>query len=341
MSCTSEREVMRELAANLPRLRVSRCFVVLLDTQAPGGPLLGRMGLAHPRRPLDELDLPAFPVADVLPPELADELLQGTLLAQALTVPGHELGYVLYEQSPLHDHTTEVLRLDLSRALKGISRHLELEAVITRRTRQLRSEIAVRQRAEAALHVANAELLRSLHRDGLTGIANRIAFDAHLADMWEQHLVTGSALSLLFVDVDCFKAYNDAYGHLRGDDALRTVARALDAACRGQDDLVARFGGEEFTVVLPDTSAAGAAVVAEKVRQEVRRARIEHRDSVMPWLTVSIGTATVVPVADLAPDDLVEAADRAVYAAKTAGRDRATTAAPVAPALRGAQEPTD
>jgi diguanylate cyclase (GGDEF)-like protein len=334
MSCTSEREVMRELAANLPRLRVSRCFVVLLQPSRPGEPQRGRLGLAHPRRSLDELDLATFPVVDVLPPELADELSRGTLLAQSLTVPSHELGYVLYEQAPLHDHTTEVLRLDLSRALNGISRHLELEGVVTRRTEQLRSEIAVRQRTEAALHVANAELRRSLHRDGLTGIANRIAFDTHLAGVWEEHQATGAELSVLFVDVDCFKAYNDAYGHLHGDEALRAVARAIEAPCRDEDDLAARFGGEEFTVVLPGTSAAGAAVVAERVRQNVRRARIEHRaSSVMPWLTVSIGIATVVPEAHLSPDDLVEAADRAVYAAKAAGRDRTATAVPVAPTL--------
>lgn len=328
MSCTTEREVMRELAANLPRLHVSRCFVVLNE---PGEQRLGRLVLAHPQLPPTVHNLaPAFQVDDVLPPALAGELDHGTLLAQSLAVPGHKLGYVLYEQAPLHEHTTEVLRLDLSRALDGIFRQRQLEGVVAQRTQQLRSEITVRRRAEADLRAANVELRRSLHRDGLTGIANRAAFDAQLAQTWAEHAATGTELSLLFVDVDCFKAYNDTYGHLGGDDALRVVARSLERSCRGEHDLAARFGGEEFAVVLPGTGAATAAETAERVRQDVRRAQIAHRDSpVCPWLTVSIGTATVVPTAPFGPHDLLAAADRGVYLAKAAGRDRVAVGTPV------------
>lgn len=334
MSCTSEQDVLRELGSKLPRLQVSRCFVVLHEPGSEERPRErdGRLELVHPgggTHPGAE-DAPRFPVADLLPAGLRHELEHGTLLLQPLGVRGHELGYVLYEQESLLQHTAEVLRMDVSLALDTIARHRELETTVSRRTEQLRREIDVRERAEADLRAANAELRRSLHRDGLTGIANRSAFDEHLAWAWGHHLGDGGELSLLFVDVDCFKLYNDTYGHLRGDAALRAVARSVEASALAQGDLAARFGGEEFAVILPATGPAGALVVAQRMRQEVRRCAIEHRASlVVPWLTISIGIATVRPRAELQPRDLVEAADGAVYAAKAAGRNRAVVASAV------------
>nr|WP_281373376.1 diguanylate cyclase [Kineococcus aurantiacus] len=328
MSCAGEQDVMRELGARLARLQVSRCFVVLYDPAPEEHPAerRGRLALVHPGvvGAQGAPEAPRFPVADLLPPGVRHELAHGTLLLQPLGVRGHELGHVLYEQQSLLQHTAEVLRMDVSLALDTIARHRELEATVARRTEQLRREISVRERAEADLRAANAELRRSLHRDGLTGIANRSAFDEHLAWAWARHRGDGGELSLLFVDVDCFKLYNDTYGHLRGDTALRAVAQAMEAATLAPGDLAARFGGEEFAVVLPGTGSAGAVVVAERIRQGVRRCAIEHRASpVVPWLTVSIGVATTRPGGALVPQDLVQAADEAVYAAKTAGRDRA------------------
>jgi diguanylate cyclase (GGDEF)-like protein len=335
MSCTGERDVMRELGAKLPRLQVSRCFVVLYEPVPEELPQEGegRLELVHPggRTTPEGGDAPRFPVAELLPAGFRDELAHGTLLLQPLGVRGHELGYVLYEQQSLLQHTAEVLRMDVSLALDTIARHRELESTVARRTEELRREIGVRERAEADLRAANAELRRSLHRDGLTGIANRSAFDEQLAWAWERHLDDGGELSVLFVDVDCFKLYNDTYGHLRGDTALRAVAQAMEASAVAPGDLVARFGGEEFAVVLPATGSPGAFVVAQRMRQEVRRCAIEHQASlVVPWLTVSIGIATVRPDARSRPDDLVAAADEAVYAAKAAGRNRAV-AAPLVP----------
>ncbi|PRY12557.1 diguanylate cyclase domain-containing protein [Kineococcus rhizosphaerae] len=337
MACSDERDVLRELGSRLARLQVSRCFVVLYEPVAddPAQQRLGRLALAHPGG-VDALaagDASLFPVADLLPAGVRHELGRGTLLLQPLGVRGHELGHVLYEQTSLLQHTAEVLRMDVSSALAAIARHRELEATVARRTEQLRREIGVRERAEADLREANAELRRSLRRDGLTGIANRSAFDEHLAWAWAHHLRDGDELSLLFVDVDCFKLYNDTRGHLRGDAALRAVARALEASVLAPGDLAARFGGEEFAVVLPATGPAGALVVAERVRHEVRRCAVEHPASpVVPWLTVSIGVATARPSASTGPRDLLAAADGAVYEAKAAGRNRAVLAAGNRPA---------
>jgi diguanylate cyclase (GGDEF)-like protein len=125
------------------------------------------------------------------------------------------------------------------------------------------------------------------------------------------------------VDVDAFKAYNDRYGHLAGDDCLTAVAEAVRQATRSQGDLAARFGGEEFVVVLPETGSEGAMVVAERLIEGVRSRRMAHDVStVAPWVTVSVGLATQVPTRDRSAIDLLQAADHALYQAKQSGRDR-------------------
>ncbi|GAB7193527.1 hypothetical protein NUM3379_42370 [Kineococcus sp. NUM-3379] len=347
MSCADEAAAMRELVTNLPRLRISRCFVVLFEPD--GGPeRVGRLELAWPHEAPHDASR-TFPAAEILPPHLSGELRRGCLLVQSLAVAGHELGFVLFEQAQLHLHTAEALPMDLSLTLDGISRRRHLEREVARRTEQLREEIAVRRRVEAALreevaerrraedalHEANAELRRLLHRDGLTGIANRTAFDAALADVWQRHRDGGEDLALLLVDVDHFKFYNDTYGHLRGDEALRAVAQVLDASCRERLDLAARLGGEEFAVLLPATPVAGALVVADSIRRRLRALALEHRASpVAPRLTVSIGVATSGATggstARSGTRELVEAADAAMYAAKAAGRNRVVVAGPAA-----------
>ncbi|GAB7191532.1 hypothetical protein NUM3379_22400 [Kineococcus sp. NUM-3379] len=327
MGCTTEREAMQALDACLSRLGVTRCFVVLREPAQPGtAEPAGRVHLAHPRTAGDPAALGPFPVAELLPPALRGELRRGCLVVQPLSVRGREIGYVLYDEPELREHTAEVLRMDLSTRLDTIARRHELEAAVARRTEELR--------------LANAELRRSLHLDGLTGIANRVAFDEHLQRAWELPAAAGGPLSVLFVDVDHFKAYNDTYGHLRGDEALRAVAGALAGACGDEAALAARFGGEEFAVVLPGTSTGDALAVAERVHREVRRLRVEHRGSpVRPWLTVSIGIATARSRSGLRPADLLTAADAAVYAAKAAGRDRTATAPEPCPVVPGPAVP--
>jgi diguanylate cyclase (GGDEF)-like protein len=130
-------------------------------------------------------------------------------------------------------------------------------------------------------------------------------------------------LSLVILDVDHFKLYNDRYGHLAGDSCLRRVATALAGLLRRPADMVARYGGEEFAAILPGTGLEGAKVVAESMRQAVASLGIEHQDSpVQSVVTVSLGLSAVVPLPGCAPADLLQAADQGLYQAKQEGRDR-------------------
>lgn len=159
--------------------------------------------------------------------------------------------------------------------------------------------------------------------DALTGVANRRRFDESLEQEWKRAQRNGFPLSLLLVDVDYFKAFNDRYGHPAGDRCLQRVAGALSAAASRPADQVARYGGEEFAVILPETAAAGARQVAERLVAAISDLRITHESSLVNRvLTVSIGIATLVPQGDTRPARLVEAADRALYRAKANGRDR-------------------
>lgn len=181
---------------------------------------------------------------------------------------------------------------------------------------------------EQELLVANAALSRLAAADGLTGLANRRRFDQRLHEEWQRAQRDRSPLSLLMVDVDYFKLYNDHYGHQQGDECLRRLAGALARQARRPADLAARYGGEEFTLLLPETEAEGALEVAEQLRQEVLSLALPHAASkVAPTVTISVGVASLVPGPEVASDGLVAAADQALYAAKHAGRNRACLAA--------------
>ncbi|MCC4116578.1 diguanylate cyclase [Aromatoleum toluclasticum] len=175
------------------------------------------------------------------------------------------------------------------------------------------------------LDEANRELTRLSAFDGLTGIANRRTFDATLSREWRRSARGGAPIALMVVDVDCFKQFNDAYGHQVGDECLKAVARALAGNTRRPVDLVARYGGEEFAVVLPDTDAQGAAIVGESMRRAVEALAITHRHSTAARVvTVSLGIAVTRPERS---DDggfatLLTRADEALYRAKRDGRNR-------------------
>lgn len=160
--------------------------------------------------------------------------------------------------------------------------------------------------------------------DGLTGIANRWRFDAFLNEEWQRARRSGHSLSVLFIDIDHFKPFNDNYGHVMGDDCLREVARALSRTVSRASDLAARYGGEEFVCVLPDTDIHGALAVAQRIRDAILELGIPHHFSdTHDRITVSIGVASASPTqSDTSPDGLLEAADRRLYQAKTGGRNR-------------------
>ncbi len=159
--------------------------------------------------------------------------------------------------------------------------------------------------------------------DGLTGIVNRRYFEEYFAREWTRSVRTGEPLSLIMCDIDYFKYYNDTYGHLKGDECLRQVAEALKNAVNRAGDLVARFGGEEFIVVLPETDLEGAVKVAEVLRDKVASLKIEHEKSLVSnYLTISLGVATAIPSREDAAMELISSADAALYQAKKEGRNR-------------------
>jgi len=277
----------------------------------------------------------AFPAGDLLPEACREELRGGGLAVYSLSAGGTEFGYLLYERSGGPSAmASEVLYLGISRALEAVfntetfERHaavLEREVDTRRRAEaRLQDEVAIRRRAEDELQQANAELQRSLRTDAMTRIANRSAFQEHLDRHWQTS--TGS-LALLMVDVDQFKAFNDLYGHVLGDETLRVVAACLERAATGSDALACRYGGEEFAVILPDADVAEAVDVAVRIRTLLTEAAIPHRTStVSEVVTVSIGVAVGRPDRRVSPQHLVRIADDALYEAKAEGRNRVSVA---------------
>jgi two-component system chemotaxis family response regulator WspR len=195
-----------------------------------------------------------------------------------------------------------------------------------------RSYLTLLQRDEAyrALRVSQQQLLdtnlvlqRLMNSDGLTGLSNRRHFDEYMELEWRRAMRDRTQLSLLMIDVDYFKVYNDSFGHLDGDEALRRVADAIRNSSSRSSDLPARYGGEEFALVLPGTSPGGARLVAEKLRQTISALNIPHIAPVEgATLTVSIGLATMTPQQGSHCRELISAADKGLYMAKHNGRNQ-------------------
>lgn len=162
-----------------------------------------------------------------------------------------------------------------------------------------------------------------LERDGLTGLKNRRAFDEHVIRVWDQALRSRCRLAFLFIDVDFFKRYNDEHGHQAGDATLRAVAQAIQLSAKRPLDMAARFGGEEFAVVLYDPEPGELAAIADRLREDVEALGIEHCNSeCAPVVTVSVGAGIVEPTAGRSPEGALQLADEALYKAKNAGRNR-------------------
>ena len=169
----------------------------------------------------------------------------------------------------------------------------------------------------------NRKLRDISYIDGLTGVANRLKFEEYFRREWDRAKRTKRPISLLMIDIDFFKNYNDLLGHLEGDACLKRIAQALSRHLRAGMDLVARYGGEEFVVVLPETDLSQAKKVADRIREDVLRLNIPHPASkVSDRVTVSIGVASMVPRNSLKKEVLINMADKALYAAKKGGRNR-------------------
>jgi diguanylate cyclase (GGDEF)-like protein/PAS domain S-box-containing protein len=184
-------------------------------------------------------------------------------------------------------------------------------------------DISERKKSEEALLRLQRELEELSYRDGLTEVPNRRMFDVVLEREWANARRSGRPLSLLMLDIDYFKEYNDHYGHIAGDECLKKVAGLLSRTASRSRDFCARFGGEEFVIVLPETDSKAAEIVAEKCRCLVLQEMIpHHRSKADPYLTVSLGVGTIVPAAVDDPKVFIDAVDKMLYLAKQRGRNR-------------------
>ncbi|MCE4553733.1 diguanylate cyclase domain-containing protein [Roseateles cellulosilyticus] len=322
-------------------LGLSRYFLATFEPAAEGAPRLARLRLASsPGATVD--DGAPYPASQLLPDTLAHELARGHLFVYPLCCADAAYGLILFDAPPGWDLDHEGFAGALSAALHqqhqraALEAHAqELEAKVRQRTEQLQREVDVRRRAEQALDAANQELRRLAFMDGLTGVANRAAFQQAMTVELAQHRRNGLPLGLILCDVDFFKRYNDHYGHLQGDDCLRRVAQALQQAARRPRDVAARYGGEEFVLLLPETDEAGVQTVARTIREAMDRLAIPHTTSdAASHVTLSLGTVSLRPGPDTLASDLVQAADDALYRAKAGGRNQAVMA-PSPPASAG------
>ncbi|HYA73045.1 MAG TPA: PAS domain S-box protein, partial [Roseiarcus sp.] len=193
-------------------------------------------------------------------------------------------------------------------------------------------DISARKAVEDRLAEAYQRLEALAREDGLTGLANRRTFDDALSREYKRSLRDNRSLGLIMIDVDCFKTFNDRYGHPAGDECLRRISKTLTHALFRPGDLAARYGGEEFAVLLPDTDEHGAAIIGERIRQAVLHLAIEHDASRRRIMTVSVGAASVSRNAfEGGPEALLQSADRALYRAKGAGRNKVVRASSLRP----------
>jgi diguanylate cyclase (GGDEF)-like protein len=281
----------RDGLSGIERIKFAQPDLILLDVQMPGID-----GFETCRRLKTDPATAAIPV-----------IFTTVLTNIEDKVRGFAAGAVDYVPKPFQ----------VEELLARVNTHL----TIYRLQKELQAEVRERRLAETALRKANSELQRLAVLDDLTQLANRRRFDQYLQSQWQG--TPPAKLSLLLCDVDFFKRYNDGYGHSAGDVCLQQVARAIGRAVNYTKDLAARYGGEEFAVILPETDPAGAALVAEAVLTEVRNLQIPHAYSeAANFITLSIGLATIAPLAGSDPLSLINAADAALYQAKQQGRNR-------------------
>ena len=184
-------------------------------------------------------------------------------------------------------------------------------------------EVVARVKTHLNLKRKQDLLERLVGIDGLTEIPNRRQFDTVLDKEWRRAQRTQTPLSLILLDIDYFKHFNDRYGHTAGDECLRKVARTLARSVKRASDFVARYGGEEFAVILPGATIDQAVEVAEKIRENVESLHLCHAGSqVSDYVTLSLGVATLIPNPETSPQNLIETADKALYRAKANGRNQ-------------------
>lgn len=313
--------------------------VLLIDDQPLVGAAIGRALFGEPHLAFHycahateamafaERVRPTVILQDLVLPDIDGLTLLQQFRANALT---SQVPVVVLSNKEDPTVKSEAFTLGASDYLVKLPDPIELRARIRHHSKAYLNQIqrdqaylALRE-SQSRLEELNVELQRLSSIDGLTGLSNRHFLQEYLTAEWKRAKREQSSLSVVMIDVDDFKLYNDTYGHLAGDEALKSVAEAIKRTFVRPVDAVARFGGEEFMVVLPDTSLAGARYVAEKLRSSVEMLRIPHRATASNNLTVSIGVASAVPQPGDSAAELVRAADTALYACKRNGRNRVT-----------------
>jgi diguanylate cyclase (GGDEF)-like protein len=295
---------------------------------------------------LDDLQLRhqdvAVVIADYLMPNMrGDELLQevhrrspetlkimltGQTTVEAIASVVNSAQLYRYISKPWESHD---LLLTLKSALAYyrqqqliLAQEAELRRVNEELKRLVEDQSAIIQDRTFELERANRQLHRLANTDSLTDIPNRRFFDEKLQQEWSICQREQQYLTLIFADVDYFKAYNDTYGHQEGDVCLRLVAKSMQTALKRPRDLVARYGGEEFVLLLPNTETGGACAVIAEIQQRIRDLSIPHSGSkVSGWVTVSFGGTVAVPLSPHSPSELLQIADLALYDAKEQGRN--------------------
>lgn len=215
--------------------------------------------------------------------------------------------------------------IELIARIKAHSKHYLTELERKAAYKVMREMQQQLEEANSKLESHNIELQRLSSLDGLTGIANRRCFDETIKKEWSRstRMPCEVEISMIIIDIDHFKTYNDGYGHQSGDDCLKKVAWLLSECTTRASDLVARYGGEEFVAILVGTDSAGAMIVAKKIHDSLKQQAIKHEYSeTANIVTVSMGVATMIPSQDNKPEQLIEAADKALYEAKDSGRNQ-------------------
>ncbi|MGF1601807.1 MAG: diguanylate cyclase domain-containing protein [Thermosynechococcaceae cyanobacterium] len=284
----------------------NRFDVCLLDLNLPDRAELDRLLILHKKNPR-------------LPIVLLTHLEEEDFAIQALQLGAQD--YLVKE------HVNQTW---LKRAIYSAIERVKLVEKIQASERQmqqlyllLQARIKRRTHAIQKMHQQVQALKTISLIDSLTQITNRLGFDTRLEQEWIRNVANDTPLSLIMIDIDFFKQFNDTYGHLEGDHCLRQVAQCIQDGLHRPRDLVARYGGEEFGVILPETSERGASRLAERICENIRALEITHVTSpIGNRVTISLGIATTIPDVSERPQTLIRRADHALYQAKAGGRDR-------------------
>ncbi len=236
--------------------------------------------------------------------------------ADAHIFKGYESGAVDYLVKPLN--------AVIFRSKVGVFIELyQQKQALRQKTIEFDQKLAELEELQQQLEETNEQLLMLSTTDGLTGLINKRKFEEIFAEEWQRASRSEKTMSVIMLDIDAFKMYNDTFGHHQGDDCLRSIAGTLKGIDLRHLDKVARIGGEEFAVILPETDAKGAMLVAERIRKAIEALELPHsKESGRPWVTASFGIAAVTPNKNLKPSILMETADKALYESKNKGRNR-------------------